>query len=297
MTINTYDEHGIPQTGTANAGRFQYTGQIWLADFGLHHYKARAYSPTLGRFLQPDPIGYGAGMNMYAYVNGNPVNFRDPSGLRCAANNPHENGCNEPDIVVTGRSYCTTYWYDPICQSGDFPLLLCPPESGLRDNGCVPWDDSSSGGGSEPTRGAPQNNRGCWYGPTNTTLGATGTAASAAQYASGARTIGSNMKVYGSGWKGNQHVKTAGIAKVADVAGRALAVGAFAADAYAYSQGTISGEKFAVNSAVAAIGVWGGPAGAIFAAGYFAVDYFAPDAIQNGLNYIGGKTPKSTCNR
>jgi len=28
-------------------GRFQYTGQIWLSELGMYHYKARIYSPTL----------------------------------------------------------------------------------------------------------------------------------------------------------------------------------------------------------------------------------------------------------
>ena len=38
----------------------------------LYHYKARAYDPATGRFLQTDPIGCGDGMNIYAYVRGGP---------------------------------------------------------------------------------------------------------------------------------------------------------------------------------------------------------------------------------
>jgi RHS repeat-associated protein len=50
----------------------------------LYYSRARMYNPRLLRFMQPDPIGYGDGMNMYAYVKGDPVNFTDPMGL-CAS--------------------------------------------------------------------------------------------------------------------------------------------------------------------------------------------------------------------
>lgn len=82
LAINTYDEYGLP--GSANYGDLQYTGQIWLPNAGVYDYKTRAYSPTWGRFLQSDRIGYQGGMNLYAYVENDPVNGTDPNGLQGA---------------------------------------------------------------------------------------------------------------------------------------------------------------------------------------------------------------------
>ena len=78
-----YDSFGnvISQTNPAAATRYLYTGRELEAETGLYYYRARFYDPTLGRFTQRDPIGFGDGMNQYEYVKSDPINYVDVDGL------------------------------------------------------------------------------------------------------------------------------------------------------------------------------------------------------------------------
>ena len=59
----------------------RFSGRRYDAESGLYYYRARMYSPAIGRFLQPDTIGYWDSMNLYQYCLNNPVNWIDPLGL------------------------------------------------------------------------------------------------------------------------------------------------------------------------------------------------------------------------
>lgn len=76
-----YTPYGQAQaTGGSSDNPYQYTGRE-LDKSGLQYYRARYYSPEMGRFISEDSYGFAGGdANFYAYALGNPVSFNDPSG-------------------------------------------------------------------------------------------------------------------------------------------------------------------------------------------------------------------------
>lgn len=98
----TYDIFGFP-TIRDNSGNtlitastpFLFTGREWDPETGLYHFRARAYSPTQGRFLQADPIDFSGGdNNLYRYCENNPVTYCDLTGLTDHAGEVGEGGVN-----------------------------------------------------------------------------------------------------------------------------------------------------------------------------------------------------------
>jgi RHS repeat-associated protein len=79
-----------------------FTAREWDPETGLYYYRARYYDPKGGRFLSEDPIGFGGGVNFYAYVGNGPTNWIDPFGLWPGQMPPPPPGYN-PGTWATGQ--------------------------------------------------------------------------------------------------------------------------------------------------------------------------------------------------
>jgi RHS repeat-associated protein len=87
----------------------KFTGKERDSESGLDNFGARYNSSAMGRFMSPDPLGIltgqpgdPQGLNLYSYVENNPVNAVDPDGLDCVYIN------DDSVSVKTGDCYSDT---------------------------------------------------------------------------------------------------------------------------------------------------------------------------------------------
>jgi RHS repeat-associated protein len=71
------------QSGRLQNNPFTFIGAYGVMDEygGLYYMKNRYYDASTGRFIQKDPLGTTASLNLYGYVGDNPLNRIDPLGL------------------------------------------------------------------------------------------------------------------------------------------------------------------------------------------------------------------------
>jgi RHS repeat-associated protein len=63
---------------------FRYPGQYYDQETGLHYNWNRYYDPKTGRYFTPDPIGLEGGINLFPYVQNNPIRGKHLIGLGIA---------------------------------------------------------------------------------------------------------------------------------------------------------------------------------------------------------------------
>jgi RHS repeat-associated protein len=80
MMLDLNNLPGEPEQLERNANR-KFTARE-EDGMGLSHYRHRYYHSALGRFVGEDPLGFLGGINLYAYVGGNPMKWVDPLGFQ-----------------------------------------------------------------------------------------------------------------------------------------------------------------------------------------------------------------------
>ena len=99
-------------TNPAGLGAFNYNlrfpGQYSLNESGLDYNYFRTYDPSMGRYIESDPIGlYGGSYSTYSYANGNPVSRIDPKGLQTPAlclNPANVEACAEAGEITAAQA-------------------------------------------------------------------------------------------------------------------------------------------------------------------------------------------------
>ena len=110
-----YDPYGMPtcirtsdsheQTASHYGNPYLFQGRRSCSETNLYYFRNRYMSPTLGRFMQRDPIGYADGMNLYETATGRPTRVLDSYGLRVTVTIKHW-----AEISITGAGGHPLAW-------------------------------------------------------------------------------------------------------------------------------------------------------------------------------------------
>ncbi len=119
----------IATNASSYANPWSWTGQRYDAAVHLYAFFARTYSPTLGRWLHRDPLGYVDGINLYQYVSGNPLFWVDPWGLA---------PCDE-EAITREKLRKVLRWYREEHSNKDKSLtrLIKDLEAWMKENGYI----------------------------------------------------------------------------------------------------------------------------------------------------------------
>ncbi|MEJ2682521.1 MAG: RHS repeat-associated core domain-containing protein [Gammaproteobacteria bacterium] len=114
----------------------RFLGQRYHEETGLHYNLNRDYNPSIGQYVQSDPIGMAGGINTFVYANNNPVMYSDPEGLNpllllYGAYKLGSFAYDLYDTYQTATDPCSSSWDMAMAIGGTGADLLNPLGAGL----------------------------------------------------------------------------------------------------------------------------------------------------------------------
>jgi RHS repeat-associated protein len=131
--------HSITGTASLNA---RFPGQWFQSESGLHYNWHRQYDPSLGRYTQPDPLGFVDGPSVYGYAGARPQMVTDFSGLA-------------GDVIPFPGGKRRPWWVPPVpavksliqyCKRWFAPKDQCPQEALELEDIKQNWRNNSYSG-------------------------------------------------------------------------------------------------------------------------------------------------------
>jgi len=131
-----------PSGTEVSAKRYRYNGKERDEETGLYDYGARYYAAWLGGWTTADPLGVQAGLNVYQYCRGSPINYTDPDGREPRspadiARQGAQGAGPEAELLQARRGAGTAAWSATL-KALDNMLAVAEAQQALESVGSAP---------------------------------------------------------------------------------------------------------------------------------------------------------------
>ena len=147
-----YFPYGETSFGSFARKRYRFTGKERDEESGLYYHGARYYGLSLARWISADPIGHADGLNLYSYVENNPLRYSDRHGLAKDGDGSDQQSptiCYEPEVSTDA--------------AGRMVLHIHPRDSNVihkaKPPSTNPSPESAGQSGTEPASNASQDTK------------------------------------------------------------------------------------------------------------------------------------------